>query len=60
MQTFIKDTWFFFTDFHSGTVNIAFHLIAVCVITYALVFKSLPLFLLGILVIDELGHTNEN
>jgi len=56
MSKFIEDSKFFFTDFHKGTVNIILHIISFAVMFYGLVVKDTLLVILGLAVIDELGH----
>ncbi len=56
MKTFIQTSKFFFTDFHKGTVNITLHIISFLVMFYGLVVKDTLLVILGLAVIDELGH----
>jgi len=56
MNKFIEDSKFFFTDFHKGTVNIFLHIISFAVMFYGLVIKDTLLVILGLAVIDELGH----
>ncbi len=53
---FISDSKFFFTDFHKGSVNIVLHLISFAVMFYGLAVKDVWLMILGLAVIDELGH----
>ncbi len=56
MKTFIEASKFFFTDFHKGTVNIILHIISFSVMFYGLTVKNTLLVLLGLAVINELGH----
>ena len=56
MSKFIKDSKFFFTDFHRGAVNIILHIISFSVMFYGLATKDTLLFILGIGVINEFGH----
>ena len=56
MSKFIEDSKFFFTDFHKGTVNIILHIISFTVMFYGLAIKDTFLVILGLAVIDELGH----
>ncbi len=56
MSKFIEVSKFFFTDFHKGTVNIILHIISFAVMFYGLAIKDMLLVILGIAVIDELGH----
>ena len=56
MSKFIEDSKFFFTDFHKGTVNIILHIVSFTTLFYGLAIKDVPLVVLGIAVIDELGH----
>lgn len=55
-SNFIADTKFFFTNFHFGTGNIIFHVISIATLFYGLVNKDIILSILGLAVIDELGH----
>lgn len=56
MNKFVETSKFFFTDFHKGTVNISLHLISFAVLFYGLAVKNTFLVILGLAVIDELGH----
>lgn len=56
MKTFIQTSKFFFTDFHKGRVNISLHIISFAVMFYGLAVKNTFLVILGLAVIDELGH----
>ncbi len=56
MSKFISDSKFFFTDFHKGAVNIVLHVISFAVMFYGLAVKDVWLTILGLAVIDELGH----
>ncbi len=56
MQNFIQNTKFFFTDFHTWTVNIIFHILSLLVFLLGIYQKNIILFILGLAVIDELGH----
>ena len=56
MSKFIEVSKFFFTDFHRGTVNIILHIISFAVMFYGLAVKDTLLVILGVAVIDELGH----
>ncbi len=56
MKTFLQNSKFFFTDFHKGTVNIILHVVSFTVMFYGLVIKDTLLVILGVAVIDELGH----
>ncbi len=56
MSKFIEDSKFFFTDFHKGMVNIILHVISFSVMFYGLAVKDTLLVILGVAVIDELGH----
>ena len=56
MSKFVEDSKFFFTDFHKGTVNIILHIISFTVMFYGLVIKDIVLVIIGVAVIDELGH----
>ena len=55
-MNFIETSKFFFTDFHKGAVNITLHIISFSVMFYGLATKNTLLFVLGIGVINELGH----
>lgn len=55
-MNFIKDTKFFFTGFHSGSVNIILHVISVTVFIIGILNRNIPLAIIGLAVIDELGH----
>lgn len=54
--SFIKDTKFFFGDFHRGTVNILFHIFSFSLMFYGLANKNFILTILGLAVFDEMGH----
>jgi len=56
MSKFIYDSKFFFTDFHKGTVNIILHLISFTVMFYGLVIRDTLFVILGLAIINELGH----
>lgn len=56
MQNFIQNTKFFFTDFHTGTVNITFHIVSLAILVLWLYHQNIILFILGFAVFDELGH----
>ena len=56
MKKFIETSKFFFTDFHRGTINIILHVISFAVLFYGLAVKDTLLVILGLAVIDELGH----
>lgn len=53
---FIADTRFFLTSFHTGTVNILLHILSVTAFIIGLFSQNLLLSILGLAVIDELGH----
>lgn len=53
---FFQGTKFFFTDFHKGTVNIILHLISITVLAIGVIQQNIILFVVGIAVIDEMGH----
>ena len=55
-MNFLATSKFFFTDFHKGTVNIILHIISFTVMFYGLIIKDTVLLILGIGVINELGH----
>jgi len=55
-MNFIASSKFFFTDFHKGTVNIILHIISFAVMFYGLAIQDTLLVILGLAVIDELGH----
>ena len=55
-MNFIQISKFFFTDFHKGTVNIILHIISFAVMFYGLAVKDTLLVIIGVAVIDELGH----
>ena len=55
-MNFKKDTKFFFTDFHTGTVNIILHIITAIVFVIGITNRNLFLSIIGLAVIDELGH----
>lgn len=55
-MSFIENTKFFFTTYHTGTVNIILHIISVIVLVIGIVNTNLVLAILGLAVIDELGH----
>ena len=55
-MSFIKDTQFFWTKYHGGTVNIIMHVISFSLLLYGLSIKSVLLVLVGLFVFDEMGH----
>lgn len=56
MKNFIEDSKFFFTSYHTGTVNIILHIISAIIFVLGLLNKNIVLAILGLAVIDELGH----
>jgi hypothetical protein len=54
--TFLRDSKFFFTQYHAGKVNIALHLVSLSFLFYGLAVKSVALVLIGLFVFDEMGH----
>ena len=54
--TFLRDSKFFFTQYHAGKVNIALHLVSISFLFYGLTVKSVPLLLIGLFIFDEMGH----
>ena len=55
-MTFLRDSRFFFTEYHAGAVNISLHLVSCSCLFYGLTIKSIPLVLIGLFIFDELGH----
>lgn len=55
-RTFLRDSKFFFTLYHSGNVNIILHLVSFSFLFYGLAVKSVSLVLIGLFVFDEMGH----
>jgi hypothetical protein len=53
---FLRDSKFFFTEYHAGKVNITLHLVSISFLFYGLIVKSVPLVLIGLFIFDELGH----
>jgi hypothetical protein len=56
MSKFLEDSKFFWTEYHSGKVNIIMHLVSFSFLFYGLAVKSVALVLIGFFVFDELGH----
>ncbi|MFZ3329857.1 MAG: hypothetical protein WA197_04455 [Candidatus Acidiferrales bacterium] len=56
MSTFLEDSKFFWTEYHSGRVNIILHLVSFSFLLYGLAIKSVALVLVGLFVFDEIGH----
>lgn len=56
LDTFLRDSAFFFTLYHAGTVNILLHLVSFSILLYGLTVKSLSLVLIGLFIFDEMGH----
>jgi hypothetical protein len=54
--TFLRDSKFFFTQYHAGKVNITLHLVSLSFLFYGLTVKSVPLVLIGLFIFDEMGH----
>ena len=46
-MTFLRDSRFFFTEYHAGAVNISLHLVSCPFLFYGLTIKSVPLVLIG-------------
>jgi hypothetical protein len=55
-RTFLRDSKFFFTLYHSGKVNITLHVVSFSFLFYGLAVKSVPLVLIGLFIFDEMGH----
>jgi hypothetical protein len=55
-RTFLEDSKFFFTLYHTGKVNIILHLVSFSFLFYGLAVKSVLLVLIGLFVFDEMGH----
>lgn len=56
MSKFLEDSKFFWTEYHSGRVNIILHLMSFSFLFYGLAVKSVALLLIGLFVFDEMGH----
>ena len=56
LATFLRDSKFFFTEYHAGTVNIILRLVSLSFLFYGLAVKSVPLVLIGVFAFDEMGH----
>jgi len=52
----LEDSKFFWTEYHSGKINIILHLVTVSFLFYGLAVKSVTLLLMGLFVFDEMGH----
>jgi hypothetical protein len=50
MSKFLEDSKFFWTEYHSGKINIIMHLVSFSVLFYGLAIKSVPLVLIGLFV----------
>src|SRR5690349_10977083 len=55
-MNFIVDSKFFFTSFHTGLVNILFHIVSFYVLYLGLRDNNLLYAFLGYAFFDELGH----
>jgi hypothetical protein len=56
LGTFLRDSKFFFTEYHAGKVNIILHLVSLSFLFYGLTVNSVPLVLIGLFIFDEMGH----
>jgi hypothetical protein len=56
LRTFLRDSKFFFTEYHAGKVNIILHAVSLSFLLYGLAVKSVPLVLIGLFIFDEMGH----
>jgi hypothetical protein len=56
MSKFLEDSKFFWTEYHSGRVNIILHLVSFSFLFYGLAVKSVALVVIGLFVFDEMGH----
>jgi hypothetical protein len=56
LATFLRDSKFFFTEYHAGKVNIILHLVSLSFLFYGLAVKSVYLALIGLFIFDEMGH----
>ncbi len=56
MSKFLEDSKFFWTEYHSGKMNIIMHLVSFSFLFYGLTVKSVALVLTGLFVFDEMGH----
>jgi len=54
--TFLRDSKFFWTEYHLGKINVIMHLVSFSFLFYGLALKSVPLVLIGLFVFDEMGH----
>jgi Transposase DDE domain len=52
----LRDSKFFFTQYHAGKVNITLHSVSISFLFYGLTVKSVPLVLIGLFIFDEMGH----
>jgi len=56
ISKFLEDSKFFWTEYHSGKINIILHLVSFSFLFYGLAVKSVGLVLIGLFVFDEMGH----
>ncbi|MBV8828014.1 MAG: hypothetical protein JO217_00455 [Acidobacteriaceae bacterium] len=56
MSKFLEDSKFFWTEYHSGTINVILHLVSFSFLFYGLTVKSVALVLTGLFLFDEMGH----
>ena len=56
MSKFLEDSRFFWTEYHSGKINIILHLVSFSFLFYGLAVKSVALVLIGLFLFDEAGH----
>ena len=54
--TFLRDSKLFFTFYHAGKVNIILHVVSLSFLFYGLAVKSVPFVLIGLFILDEMGH----
>jgi hypothetical protein len=55
LVTFMKDSKFFFTLYHAGTVNIILHVVSLLFLFYGLAVKSVPFVVMGCLFSTRWG-----
>jgi hypothetical protein len=55
-RTFLEDSKFFWTEYHSGKINIILHLVSFSFLFYGLAARNVLLVLTGLFVFDEMGH----
>jgi len=55
MSKFLEDSKFFWTEYHSGKINVILHLVNFSFLFDRLTVKSMALVLIGLFLFDEMG-----